>query len=39
MILKSLKEVVDLVKKGSGVLVFPEGTRSKTGNLQKLKTD
>jgi len=34
---QALKEVVDLVKKGSGVLVFPEGTRSKTGNLQKIK--
>ncbi len=33
----SLKKAIELLNKGEGILVFPEGTRSRDGNLGKPK--
>lgn len=35
--ISALKRVLELLKQGQGVLVFPEGTRSKDGKLQPAK--
>ena len=34
---KGLKNIVSLVKKGESILIFPEGTRSRTGSLIEAK--
>jgi 1-acyl-sn-glycerol-3-phosphate acyltransferase len=36
--LKSLRQAANLLKKGVSIAVFPEGTRSPSGEIQKLKT-
>jgi len=36
--LKSLRQAVDLLKDGISIVVFPEGTRSPSGEIQELKT-
>lgn len=33
-----LNQAIEAVKDGDGMLIFPEGTRSKDGNLQRLKS-
>ncbi len=35
--MSALREVIKKVKEGNGIVLFPEGTRSKDGNLQKAK--
>lgn len=35
--MSALREVIKKVKEGNGVVLFPEGTRSKDGNLQKAR--
>lgn len=35
--MNSIKETVETMKNGSSVLVYPEGTRSKDGNIQAFK--
>ncbi len=35
--LKSLKKAAESIKKGTSIVVFPEGTRSPTGKLQEFK--
>ncbi len=35
--MSALREVIKKVKDGNGIVLFPEGTRSKDGNLQKAK--
>lgn len=34
---KSLKSIIKLVKKGESILIFPEGTRSRTGSMLEAK--
>jgi len=36
--LKSLRQAADLLKEGISIVVFPEGTRSPSGEIQELKT-
>ena len=36
--LKSLRQAADLLKEGISVLVFPEGTRTRNGEIQEFKT-
>ena len=35
---KVVEQAIEKVKKGQGMLIFPEGTRSKTGELGKVKS-
>jgi len=35
--MSALREVIKKVKEGNGIVLFPEGTRSKDGHLQKAK--
>lgn len=35
--MSALREVIKKVKEGNGIVLFPEGTRSKDGNLQNAK--
>lgn len=34
---KTIKEVAEIIKKGASVFIFPEGTRTKDGNVAKFK--